>query len=235
MNKQSNIGLGFFFLLSLPSRIHTQGTIPYQDEYAALLARMVEQGKSAPDDEFLEPVQYWQHLWNRVSNSATWHQMMKNATLITKSTTEYNGSTGETYALLTYSDGVAWVAFPGVSTQANMESGYKGGFDTWPGNGNKDAGKDVHHYFYREWKLLENPVTQWLNARRDQFDKVIVTGHSKGAVLAQYFLADFGDDLPDKTLHFTAFGAPNGGSQPFILSWAGLQPIGPGEILSDGR
>ncbi|MCB0535734.1 MAG: hypothetical protein KDD14_26250, partial [Saprospiraceae bacterium] len=189
----------------------------YEDEYAALLSRMVEKGVKSPDEgDFLGPVGYWQDLWDRVSSTETWEKMMNQAVLITKSTKEYDGSTGKTYALLTLSEGVAWLAFPGVSTDANLESGSKGGFITWPGHGNTDTGKDVQQYFYAEWKSLEAPVTQWLNNNRSNFDKLIVTGHSKGGVLSQYFLADYADDLSDKDIHFTAFGSPNGGSEAFI-------------------
>lgn len=200
--------------------------LAYQDEYAALLSRLVEKGVKSPDQgDFLGPVEYWQSLWDRVSNTDTWTQMMDNAVLITKNTTEYNGSTGKTYALLTRSGDVAWLAFPGVSTDANMQSGAKGGFITWPGNGNTDAAKDVHQYFYAEWKALEGAVIQWLASNKANYSKLIVTGHSKGGVLSQYFLADYGDDLGDKAIHFTAFGSPNGGSEAFIKVWAGRSAL----------
>lgn len=195
--------------------------LAYQDEYAALLSRMAEKGiKSPADGDFLGPVKHWQDLWDRVSVTATWLEMMDHAVLITKNTTEYDGSTGKTYALLTYSEGVAWLAFPGVSTDANMASGTHSDFITWPGGNNTDQNKTVHRYFYKEWKLLKSSVSVWLTENGREFDKLVVTGHSKGGVLAQYFLADYADELSDKTIHFTAFGSPNGGSGDFIKTWA---------------
>lgn len=219
--------LAYTLLLVFPlSAAPVAAGFAYEDEYAALLSRMVEKGVKSPDEgDFLGPVGYWQDLWDRVSNTDTWEQMMGQAVLITKSTKEYDGSTGKTYALLTLSDGVAWLAFPGVSTDANLESGAKGGFITWPGNGNTDSSKDVQQFFYAEWKSLESGVTQWLNSKLSSFDKLIVTGHSKGSVLSQYFLADYADDLSDKEIHFTAFGAANGGSEAFIKTWAGRSAL----------
>ena len=49
---------------------------------------------------------------------------------------------------------------------------------------------------------------------------MIVTGHSKGGVLAQYFIADYAGELSDKVIDLTVFGSPNAGSEFFIKTWA---------------
>lgn len=199
--------------------LSAQSRPAYQDEYAGLLARMVEKGVDSPTKgDFLGPVAYWQDLWDRCKQSDTWTQLMNNAQLISKSIKESDGSTGTTRALLSVSDHVAWIAFPGVSTDANLQSGKDGKFITWPGRGNTDSQKDVHEYYYAEWKALQGEVTAWLS--KQTFDKLIVTGHSKGGVLSQYFLADYADQLADKVIHFTAFGTPNAGSKAFVQTWA---------------
>ncbi|MCB0524855.1 MAG: hypothetical protein KDC86_10035, partial [Saprospiraceae bacterium] len=145
----------FIAVIQYSSPITAQTGTYCEDVYAALLSRMVEKGtKSDQNSAFLESTQYWPQLWEIYHNSDTWTKMINNATLFTRTTTEYDGSSGNTYALVTISDRVAWLAFPGVSTDANLESGIRGGFITWPWNGNTNPGKDVHSFFYQEWLNL---------------------------------------------------------------------------------
>ncbi|MCB9289512.1 MAG: ricin-type beta-trefoil lectin domain protein [Lewinellaceae bacterium] len=212
----------FLAVILYSSPILAQSVTYSEDVYAALLSRMVEKGtKSDQDAAFLESTQYWPDLWEVYHNSDTWTKMMNNATLFTQSTTEYDRSTGKTYALVTISDRVAWLAFPGVSTDANMDSGIHGAFITWPRSANADPNKDVHAYFYGEWtKLRDNGLATWFQDHNSAFDKLIVAGHSKGGVLSQYFMADYAPLLPDKIIHFVAFGSPNAGSEAFIQEWA---------------
>ena len=212
----------FLAVILYSSPILAQSVTYSEDVYAALLSRMVEKGtKSEQDAAFLESTQYWPDLWEVYHNSDTWTKMMNNATLFTQSTTEYDRSTGKTYALVTISDRVAWLAFPGVSTDANMDSGIHGAFITWPRSANADPNKDVHAYFYGEWtKLRDNGLAAWFQDHKSAFDKLIVAGHSKGGVLSQYFMADYAPLLPDKIIHFVAFGSPNAGSEAFIQEWA---------------
>ncbi|MCB9283888.1 MAG: ricin-type beta-trefoil lectin domain protein [Lewinellaceae bacterium] len=212
----------FLAVIQYSSPMMAQTVTYCEDVYAALLSRMVEKGtKSDQNAAFLESTQYWSTLWNAYHNTDTWTTMMNNATLITRSTTEYDGSTGKTYALVTIADRVAWLAFPGVSTDANLDSGVHGGFITWPWNGNTDPGKDVHSFFYQEWlNLRAHGLETWFQDHNSAFDKLIVTGHSKGGVLSQYFMADYAPLLSDKIIHFVAFGSPNAGSEAFIQEWA---------------
>ncbi|MEL7123808.1 MAG: hypothetical protein AAFO07_30495 [Bacteroidota bacterium] len=160
----------------------------YEDIYAALLSRMVEKGaKSDENADFLESTKYWSTLWNKYKDSNTWKSMMKNAQLFTKNVTEADGSTGKTYALVTISDRVAWLAFPGVSTDANLESGMKGKFIKWSGSNNTDKTKEVHDYYYQEWtKLRDGGLKSWLQNQKSNFDKLIVTGHSKGSEMDDF-------------------------------------------------
>ena len=104
---------------------------------------MVEKGtKDDSNEDFLDASNYWEGLLNRCQNTRFWEKLMDNATLISRQNNEYDGSIGTTYALLSYANRVAVLAFPGVSTAANMESGVKGAFITWPGD--NDSDKDVH-------------------------------------------------------------------------------------------
>ena len=212
----------FLAVIQYSSPVSAQTVTYCEDVYAALLSRMVEKGtKSDQNAAFLESTQFWPQLWDLYRNSPTWTTMMNNATLFTRSTTEYDGSSGKTYALVTIADRVAWLAFPGVSTDANMNSGIHGGFITWPWNGNTDPNKDVHGFFYGEWlNLRANGLEAWFQDHGSAFDKLIVTGHSKGGVLSQYFMADYAPLLSDKIIHFVAFGSPNAGSEAFIQEWA---------------
>ncbi|MCB9315403.1 MAG: ricin-type beta-trefoil lectin domain protein, partial [Lewinellaceae bacterium] len=211
----------FFAVIQYSSPVMAQTVTYSEDVYAALLSRMAEKGtKSDQNAAFLESTQYWPDLWEKYHNSDTWTKMMNNATLFTRSTTEYDGSSGKTYALVTIADRVAWLAFPGVSTDANLESGVRGGFITWPWNGNTDPSKDVHSFFYQEWlNLRAHGLETWFQDHNSAFDKLIVTGHSKGGVLSQYFMADYAPLLSDKIVHFVAFGSPNAGSEAFIQEW----------------
>lgn len=219
------VGAGLFFLFlfaTAPVYLPAQSTPVYEDEYALLLSRMVEKGVKSPNDgDVLGPVKYWQDLWNRCSSTDTWTQLMANAQLIALPVTEYDGSKGTTYALLSRSDRVAWLAFPGVSTNANLKTGEKSGFIKWPNKTNFNNQADVHEYFYKEWQTLrDGGVATWLQNNKSQFDKIIVTGHSKGGVLAQYFVADYAWVMPAKTIHLVAFGSPNSGSKEFVQAWS---------------
>jgi len=205
-----------------PVFLPAQSSTVYEDEYALLLSRMVEKGVKSPNDgDVLGPVKYWQDLWNSCSSTDTWTQLLANAQLITQTVTEYDGSKGTTYALVSRSDRVAWVAFPGVSTNANLKSGEKSGFIKWPDKTNFNNNADVHQYFYKEWQTLrDGGLATWLQNNKGQFDKIIVTGHSKGGVLAQYFVADYARVMPAKLIHLIAFGSPNSGSEEFIEAWS---------------
>lgn len=226
MQKQQNknhpffLSIFFFFLMtSISIPLQAQKDDAYEDEYAALLSRMIEKGYATyQNNDFLGPVAYWQKLWDRVNGSSTWIQLMDNIVLRQAQRTEYNGSTGITKVLLTRSDRVAWIAFPGVGENdaANLESGTTNDFPKWRGH----SDMDVHQYYFNEYEGLKPQIATWLATHKNEFDKVIVTGHSKGGVLSQYFLADFLDLYPNKRFHLVAFGSPNSGNENFINYWA---------------
>lgn len=210
--------------LDISSTAHQNNSSCHRHWAAGLLSHMVESAgdKFADnsstinqyDSDFLKYREFWPRLWTKCHYSTLWNDLMNTAELFSVSTTEHDGSTGQTHALVAIADNTAWVTFPGADTDASFKSGYKGGYKAWP---SASSGEDVHEYYYDEWTALKNQVSTWLTDNTSSYSNVLITGHSRGGVLAQYMVAELADQLAD--VRMVVFGSPNAGNKAFIENW----------------
>ena len=74
----------------------------------------------------------------------------------------------------------------------------------------------VHAGFRNKLRSIEEELLAITQEFEDQFDKIVVTGHSLGGALATLASPSLGEAHPNKTLECITFGAPRVGNEIFV-------------------
>lgn len=195
----------------------------HPDMMAALLSRYIENVANKQDltsdqiglnlDDFNPYTQYWGDLWDVCSTSPLMSDLLINGKIFAREVTEIDGVTKH-YAmgLATYSGRNAYVAFPGTvydkdTVTMNQQSAMFGDWEELTNIG------EVHEHFWDETDRMFRIGSHFNNI--GTFDTLTVTGHSKGGVMAQYFLRYFQGGALFSDIYLTVFGAPNAGTLEF--------------------